>query len=127
DAVRVNPIGYGPYKVDSIVPGESVTMVRNDDYWRGTPELDGVTVRVVNPNVVVQSLQRGDVDVVSSFPTDQYADNKDMSNVEFLGMVDVAYTYIGFKLGRWEDGEVVMDPDMKMSDVNLRRAMWHAV
>ncbi|BAM46160.1 oligopeptide ABC transporter substrate-binding protein [Amphibacillus xylanus] len=127
DAVRRNPIGYGPYKVESIVPGESVTMVKNEDYWRGEPQLDGVTVQVINPNVVVQSLETGRVDVVSSFPADQYKDNHKMSNVEFLGMVDNAYTYIGFKLGRWEDGEVVMDPDMKMSDVNLRRAMWYAV
>ncbi|NMA89979.1 MAG: oligopeptide ABC transporter substrate-binding protein [Amphibacillus sp.] len=127
DAVRRNPIGYGPYKVESIVPGESVTMVKNEDYWRGEPQLDGVTVQVINPNVVVQSLETGRVDVVSSFPADQYKDNHKMSNVEFLGMVDNAYTYIGFKLGRWEDGEVVMDPDMKMADVNLRRAMWYAV
>jgi len=84
------------------------------------PNLDGVTVRVINPNVVVQSIQNGEVDLVSTFP-------KDLSNVQYLGDVDNAYTYIGFKLGRWEDGEVVVDPEMKMADVNLRRAMWHAV
>ena len=129
DAVRRNPIGYGPYIVDSIVPGESVTLVKNEDYWRGEPKLDSVTVQVINPNVVVQSLETGRVDVVSSFPADQYKDNYEMSNVEFLGMTDLAYTYIGFKLGRWDAdaGEVVVDPDMKMADVNLRRAMWHAV
>ena len=127
DAVRREPIGYGPYKVESIVPGESVTMVKNEDYWRGEPQLDGVTVQVINPNVVVQSLETGRVDVVSAFPAEQYKDNYDMSNVEFLGTIDNAYTYIGFKLGHWEDGEVVVDPDMKMADVNLRRAMWHAV
>ena len=129
DAVRRNPIGMGPFKVDSIVPGESVTLVKNEDYWRGEPNLDGVTIRVVNPNVVVQSVKNGEVDLVSSFPTDQYPDNKDLSNVQFLADVENAYTYIGFKLGKWDEeaGEVVMDPDMKMADVNLRRAMWYAV
>jgi len=129
DAVRQEPIGYGPYIVDSIVPGESVTYVKNEDYWRGEPQLDGLTVQVINPNVVVQALQTGQVDVVSSFPAEQYADNHEMSNVEFLGMVDNAYTYIGFKLGHWDAdlGEVVMDPDSKVADVNLRRAMWYAV
>ena len=129
DAVRQEPIGYGPYIVDSIVPGESVTYVKNEDYWRGEPQLDGLTVQVINPNVVVQALQTGQVDVVSSFPAEQYADNHEMSNVEFLGMVDNAYTYIGFKLGYWDEdlGEVVMDPDSKVADVNLRRAMWYAV
>ncbi|MEC5423035.1 oligopeptide ABC transporter substrate-binding protein [Virgibacillus sp. C22-A2] len=127
--VRENPIGFGPFVVDSIVPGESVTMSKNADYWRGEPKLDEVTVKVINPNVVVQELESGGVDTVSSFPVDQYPDNADMSNVEYLGMIDRAYTYIGFKLGTWdaENAEVATDPDMKMSDVNLRKAMWHAV
>lgn len=129
DAVRRNPVGMGAFMVDSIVPGESVTMVKNEDYWRGEPNLDSVTVQVVNPNVVVQALSTGQVDMVNAFPTDQFPDNADMENVEFLAETEGAYTYIGFKLGSWdaEESVVVPDPDMKMSDVNLRRAMWHAV
>ncbi|WP_339227221.1 oligopeptide ABC transporter substrate-binding protein [Oceanobacillus sp. FSL K6-2867] len=127
--VRENPIGFGPFKVESIVPGESVTMVKNEDYWRGEPNLDGVTVKVINPNVIVQELESGGVDTVSSFPVDQFPDNAEMSNVEYLGMIDRSYSYIGFKLGTWdkEKGQVVTDPDAKMADVNLRKAMWHAV
>jgi peptide/nickel transport system substrate-binding protein len=127
DAVRKNPIGFGPFKVESIVPGESVVYSKNEDYWRGEPKLDEVVLKVINPNVVVQALETGEVDTVDSFPVNQYPDNADMSNVEFLGLVDRAYTYIGFKLGTWRDGEVAPDPDAKMGDVNLRKAMWHAV
>ncbi|MFD2629857.1 oligopeptide ABC transporter substrate-binding protein [Oceanobacillus kapialis] len=127
--VRENPIGFGPFKVDSIVPGESVTMVKNEDYWKGEPKLDGVTVKVINPSTVVQALETGEVDTVDSFPVDQYPDNADMSNVEFLGQTDMAYTYIGFKLGTWDADakEVAPDDSKKMADVNLRKAMWHAV
>ncbi|SDZ62547.1 peptide/nickel transport system substrate-binding protein [Evansella caseinilytica] len=127
--VREHPTGFGPFKVETIVPGESVTYVKNEDYWRGEPNLDGVILKVVNPNTVVQELQTGGVDLVSSFPVDQFPDNAEMSNVEWLGIVDRAYTYIGFKLGSWdgEKGEVVPDPDKKVADVNLRKAMWHAV
>ncbi|MFD2045338.1 oligopeptide ABC transporter substrate-binding protein [Ornithinibacillus salinisoli] len=129
DAVRNNPIGMGPFKVDSIVPGESVVYKKNEDYWRGEPKLDEVVLKVVDPTVVVNQLETGGVDLVSSFPVDQFPDNADMSNVEYLGMIDNAYTYIGFKLGHWDEeaGENVMDPDAKMADVNLRKAMWHAV
>lgn len=127
--VREKPIGFGPFKVDSIVPGESVVMTRNDDYWRGKPKLDSVTVKVINPNVVVQALEKGEVDTVSSFPVDQYPANAEMSNVEFLGNIDRAYTYIGFKLGTWdkENKVVKTDPNAKMADPKLRQAMWHAV
>ncbi|AVR00015.1 oligopeptide ABC transporter substrate-binding protein [Oceanobacillus iheyensis] len=127
--VRENPIGMGPFKVDTIVPGESVTYTKNEDYWQGEVNLDKVTLKVINPSTIVQALETGEVDLVDSFPVDQFPDNSDMSNVEYLGMTDLAYTYIGFKLGTWdkEAKEVKPDDSMKMADVNLRKAMWHAV
>lgn len=127
--VRQNPIGFGPYKVDSIVPGESVVYTKNEDYWRGAPHLDQVTLRVINPNVIVQSLESGEIDIVEDFPVSSYPDNAEMEGVEFLGTTDRAYSYIGFKLGKWdaEAGENVVDPDAKMADVNLRKAMAHAI
>ncbi|MCM3739677.1 oligopeptide ABC transporter substrate-binding protein [Oceanobacillus luteolus] len=137
DATRVNPIGYGPFVVDTIVPGESVTYTAYEDYWQGAPKLDSITLKVVAPETVANALETGEIDVVDSFPTDQYPDvEQKLTNVEFLGQIDTAYTYIGFKLGKWvpDDpdkpdgaGSVEMDPDAKMADVNLRRAMWYAV
>ncbi|MCL6602525.1 MAG: oligopeptide ABC transporter substrate-binding protein [Paenibacillus sp.] len=127
--VRQKPIGFGPFKVESIVPGESVVFVRNDDYWRGAPALDKVILKVINPTTIVQELKTGGVDLVDSFPVDQYPDNAKMSNVEFIGTTDMAYTYIGFKLGKWDAAKKVVapDPKAKMADVNLRKAMWAAV
>lgn len=128
--VRENPIGFGPFKVETITPGESVTMVKNEDYWRGEPKLDEVVVKVIDPSVVVNELETGGVDTVSSFPADQYPDNADMSNVEFLGIIDRSYSYIGFKLGTWdkENNQVATDIEgSKMGDKQLRQAMWHAV
>lgn len=128
--VRENPIGFGPFKVETITPGESVTLTKNEDYWRGEPKLDEVTIKVIDPSVVVNELETGGVDTVSEFPSDQYPDNADMSNVEFLGITDRAYTYIGFKLGTWDKDEKKVATDIenaKMGDKNLRQAMWHAV
>lgn len=127
--VRENPIGFGPFKVDSIVPGESVTLSKNEDYWRGEPNLDGVTIKVISSSTVVQELETGGVDLISEFPVDQFPDNAEMSNVEYLGAIDRAYTYIGFKLGTWdaESSTVAYDPEAKMNNVALRQAMWHAV
>ncbi|GAA0462650.1 oligopeptide ABC transporter substrate-binding protein [Alkalibacillus silvisoli] len=130
DAVREDPIGIGAFQVDSIVPGESVELVKNENYWRGEPNLDGVTIQVINPNVVAQELETGGVDIVSEFPADQYPENSQMENVDWLGQTGGSYTYIGFKLGDWdeENGEVnYQGEDMKMGDVELRRAMWYAV
>ncbi|RPF54071.1 oligopeptide ABC transporter substrate-binding protein [Aquisalibacillus elongatus] len=128
--VREEPIGFGPYKVENVVPGESVTYSKFEDYWRGEPNLDEVTLKVVSPSNVANALETGDVDLVDSFPADQVVDNIDMPNVQWLGMTDLAYTYIGFKLGDWnaDEGEVNYKGDeMKMGDKKLRKAMWYAV
>ncbi|SEQ21078.1 oligopeptide ABC transporter substrate-binding protein [Piscibacillus halophilus] len=128
--VREEPIGFGPFKVESVTPGESVTLSKFEDYWRGEPNLDKVTIKTINPSTAANAVETGEVDLVDSFPADQYADNADLEGVDWLGMIDQAYTYIGFKLGDWdaEAGKVNYKPEeMKMGDVDLRRAMWYAV
>lgn len=129
DAVRKNPIGIGPYKVESIVPGESVVYTRNEDYWRGRPALAKVTLKVVAPSTVAKALETGEVDMVDSFSADQYPDNKNMENVEWLASIANSYNYIGFKLGEWDfdKKEVKPDPNKKMADPALRQAMAHAI
>lgn len=130
DEVRKNPIGMGPFKVDSVVSGESVVYSKNEDYWQGAPKLDEVILKVVDPSVVANELSSGNIDVVNAFPTDQYETNKDMEGVNFLGDVEGSYTYVGFKFGTWdkENAEIVYNPEeSKVSDVALREAMWYAV
>lgn len=125
--VRQNPIGFGAFKVDSITPGEAVVFKKNEDYWRGEPNLDEVVLSLANPQVITQSLENGDVDI-AVYPTDQYKDNyENLTNVEFLGITDLAYTYIGFQMGTWEDNKNVFDPDKQISDIELRKAMAYAV
>ena len=50
---------------------------------------------------------------------------KDLKNIKVGVQDDLSYTYIGFKLGKWdkEKGEVVTDPNAKMADVKLRQAI----
>lgn len=130
DAVRKNPIGMGPFKVESIVPGESVVYSKNEDYWQGAPKLDEVILKVVDPSVVANELKSGKLHTVHAFPTDQYETNKDMKGVNFLGRVEGSYTYIGFKFGTWdkENKQVDYKPEeSKVSDIELRKAMWYAV
>ncbi|MBA2876399.1 oligopeptide ABC transporter substrate-binding protein [Thermaerobacillus caldiproteolyticus] len=127
DKIRKNPIGFGPFKIKKIVPGESVEFVRNDDYWEGKPNLKGVIVKVVSPKVVLQSLKKGEIDI-AEFPTDQYVNAKGTKNIQFIGAIDLAYNYIGFKLGHWDakKQENVMD-NPKFQNKKLRQAMAYAI
>ena len=128
DAVRVNPIGFGPYKVTKIVPGESVQFERYEDYWRGEPALKSLVLQVVNSKSIVKAVESGDIDI-ATIPADQFKSVENLSNIELLAKVDLAYTYIGFKLGKWDADaeENVTDPDAKLADKRVRQAMWHAM
>ncbi len=128
DPVRKNPVGYGPYKIKSMVTGESVQFEANKDYFHGAPKLDGVNLKVVNPSVIVESLRSGDIDM-ASFPTSAYDEKTLPTNIEMLGVQDLAYSYLGFKLGKWDKskGENVMNPDAKMANKALRQAMGYAM
>lgn len=129
DAVRENPIGLGPYMVDTIVPGESVTYKRFDDYWRGTPALESITLKVIPSANAGKALESGEVDMLNSFPASQFPEYQDLENVEFLANVDNYYSYLGFKLGDWDhdEGQVNMDlENSRVGDKALRQAIAYA-
>ena len=128
EKIRVNPIGFGPFKVKNIVPGESVEFVAFEDYYKGKPQLDGVIVRTVPTATIVEEIKNGNVDI-ASFPTDQYQIGMDTPGYELLAAMENAYTYIGFKLGRWdaEQGQVVQDRETPLQDKALRQAFAYAM
>lgn len=129
DPVRKNPVGYGPFKIKSMVTGESVKFVANEHYYAGKPKLAGVNLSVASPDTINESLKQGKYDLALSYPTAQYDPKKVPSNVTFLGDNDLSYSYLGFKLGHYdkEKQENVMDKNAKMADPKLRQAMAYAM
>jgi len=122
-------IGWGPFIIDRIVPGESVTFTRNDNYWQGVPLLEGVEYRIVAPATIGEELRAGNVDVAHTFTEANYEFYGDLSNITYLKSASFVFTYICFRVGYWDVdlGQSVLNPDATMADVNLRRAMWMAV
>jgi peptide/nickel transport system substrate-binding protein len=46
--MRQHPIGTGPFKFVEFKPNQSITVVRNPDYWKpGRPYLDGIEYRII--------------------------------------------------------------------------------
>ncbi|MBG9982275.1 oligopeptide ABC transporter substrate-binding protein [Aerococcaceae bacterium DSM 111020] len=128
DPVRKNPIGFGAFKVEQITPGEAVTYTRFDDYYKGQPKIEKIELEVVNPSTIVTEMNNGNYDI-ASLPADQFDTFADASNYTVLGVPDNAYTYIGFKMGTWndEEGKVNYDPERVVSNKALRQAMAYAV
>ncbi|WP_227287936.1 ABC transporter substrate-binding protein [Boseongicola sp. H5] len=62
-------IGTGPYRLQSFTPGDSLEMVRFDDYWGGTPPFETVTIRpITNDASRVAALISGEVDLIDFVP-----------------------------------------------------------
>lgn len=125
---RKNPIGYGPFKVKNIVPGESVEFERFDDYWMGKPKLDGVVVTVVKADLIPTAMEEGKFDI-AQFTSQQYPDYREPTNYQYIGEVETVFSYTGFKLGKWDaaKSENINDPNAKMANVGLRQAIGYAV
>ncbi len=121
-------VGLGQFKIESIVAGESVTLVPNEHYFRGVAKVDKVVMEVVSPDNIVSEMKAGNYDI-ATMPNSQYEAYKDLTNVTLLGSQASAYEYIGFHLGKYdkETGKNVTDPNAKMADVKLRQAMAYAL
>ena len=66
------PAGTGPFRVDDVITGTMVRLVRNEAYWgtdaegRRLPYLDQVTIRVIRDETVLASaLRTGEIDVAN--------------------------------------------------------------
>lgn len=128
DVARNNPIGFGPFKVESITPGEAVTFVRNEEYYRGAPNIEKIELEVVSAANSVAEMRNGNYDI-AQLNADQYETFKDATNFDILGVLENSYSHIGFKMGTWdaEKGEVAYDPERLVSNKALRQAMAYAI
>lgn len=129
DAVRKNPVTLGAFKYDKLVNGESVQYVANEHYFKGKPKLEKVVLQVVPPTSIAEAMKAGQYDIALSYPANQYDGIKDLTNIDVLGRPELAYSYLGFKLGKYDtaQGISIMDENAKMNDPELRKAIAYAM
>src|SRR5690625_537726 len=59
--INENPIGTGYFQFDEWLPGQHVSLTKNDDYWDGEAKLDAVTFKVVSEDLTrIAELETGD-------------------------------------------------------------------
>ncbi|NLY91711.1 MAG: ABC transporter substrate-binding protein [Firmicutes bacterium] len=66
---EAKPIGTGPYKLVSVVNGDTLTLEAFDQYWGGAPAIKKVYVKLI-PDTATQiiALENGDIDLLMSPP-----------------------------------------------------------
>ena len=66
-----NPVGTGPYKLESWEEGQAITLVKNEDYFKGEPNIDTVVFKIVtDDNAKALQLKSGELDLALLTPKD---------------------------------------------------------
>ena len=75
-------IGTGPFRFVEYVPGERVSLTRNDEYWGRKPHWQKVTLRIMtNPKSRVAALLAGDIQAADEIPPSDVATLQTRPNV----------------------------------------------
>ncbi len=121
----VKPVGTGPYKVDKIVPGKSVTFLRNDDYFadspKGKPAIAKIVQRTIpEVNTKLAELMTGGLDWIWQVPPDQAPKLAQAPNVTVVPAetMRVGFLYLD-SAGR--------SGDSPLKKLEVRRAINHAI
>lgn len=81
-------VGTGPYRVSEWTYGESLTLVSNEDYHLGAPDIKTITFeQISDPNAALISLQTNEIDLyfddVPGVSISDVENNADLSIAEF--------------------------------------------
>ncbi|MEY8662588.1 ABC transporter substrate-binding protein [Ligilactobacillus faecis] len=127
DELRKKPLSYGAFAVKKIVPGETIEYVANK-YYVKRPKLSKLTFEVVSTAQAAAALKAKKFDMLLEEPSGVYAKVKDLKDFTVLGQKDLAYSYLGFKVGHVDQAGVSqMTKGAAVGDRTLRQAMAYAM
>lgn len=92
-------IGTGPFQLENIQSGQQIDLVRNDNYWGETPNLDGVTFKVItDTNMLVNSLLSGDIDIATDVRGQNRQIIDEANGVELISIPGFSTTYLDMNM-----------------------------
>ena len=122
-------IGTGPYRFQAFVPGGSLTMTANADYWGGKPAFDSVELRFIKAGASrVAALLSGDVDFIDAVPPPDIARLKSSPRFTVVSGVTNRLIFLGADQFRDQSPYVSnAGGGNPFLDVRVRRAMSKAI
>jgi len=111
-----NPVGTGPFVFDSLEENQSISFLRNDDYWGDVAKLDRLTVELIpDPAARTAALRSGRVDWIEAAQPDDFA------SLESAGFVTTGNSF------DWEWSWQLMTQEAPFDDIRVRQAMNFAI
>jgi len=97
---RHESLGYGPFRVTQIVPGEAVLFESVDTWPLGAPLIDGIHVRFVPFDLIPAMMRAGEFDI-AAYQAPDLAEFRLMqpTNYDLYGWPAGSTTILNFRLG----------------------------
>ncbi|GAB4402577.1 MAG: peptide ABC transporter substrate-binding protein [Anaerolineales bacterium] len=129
DFIHMPTVGSGPFVITEWVPGDRMTLVRNDNFYGSRPILDQVNIKFVpTPEAALAALQTGDIDWYPDFSESDIETVSALEPAVHLKVVPGAdFEHYFFNLGTKAgvDGKGAADQDgfCPFKDVRVRKAI----
>ncbi|NSW91423.1 MAG: ABC transporter substrate-binding protein [Firmicutes bacterium] len=112
-----NPMGTGQYKFVQYKEGESLTLVANDSYFKGTPKIKNVVFSVTPPGEELQRVILGETDIdMADVSPENMQQAKDAGFINIYRFPTNGYGYVGLNHNL-----------PKYQDKKVRQALYHAI
>jgi len=123
--MNAKPIGTGPYKVSEYVPGKSITLEKNDDYFKDSPKsqpkIGKVLIRFIpDRQTQMAEVMSGGVDFIMHVPKDQAEKLKSVPSVQVKSGNTMRIVFM--QLNIRDD-----TPAPELKDERVRKAIAHAI
>lgn len=113
-----NPIGTGPFKLESWERGDSIIFSANQDYWGDPPAFDTLVFRWATEGAArLLELRSGTVDQITNLSPSDFESVEGDANLQFLAVANPNTMYLGMVNVVDPNGErtesVFADPDVR--------------
>lgn len=116
-AFGVNPVGTGPFKFVRWDANQQIVLARNDDYWRGRPDVGEFIVRIIPEDFArFASLKNGEVDIITNLTSERVQEIDGDPNLKWGGVHSARNMFVGMQT-----------KEPPFDDLRVRQAMNYAV
>jgi len=116
----VSPVGTGPYRLEQWKTGQSLSLLRNDDYYGKIPEIKQIIYKIIEEDsVALQALKKNELDLMNLTPFQwvrQSGGGRFHEQFRKEKYLATSYNYIGYNLRRFP-----------FDDIRVRQAMTYLV
>jgi peptide/nickel transport system substrate-binding protein len=126
DHQATKPNGTGSYKLAEYVKGDHITLVANENCWRGAPKVKKITVRsLTNQAARTAALLSGEVDFMDGLPVQNVEMIKAKGAYDVVTRPSIRVIFLEFDLARDASPKIVSPTGKNpFKDARVRRAVY---